>query len=111
MAKISQAEQIADSIWKFMVAEGLTPQLPAVLQFLRKKQLRQQNEATIISRQPLNTIQQQKVIKMLKTHFSVSVIPKFQTSSEITGGLMLKLGDNIIDLTVDNALNNLTLEL
>lgn len=62
----------------------------------------------IVSAVELSELQKQKIIERLQTRLQKDVKVNWTTNTEIIGGLVIKIDDNIIDTSLKNKLNKLS---
>ncbi|MBW8309073.1 MAG: ATP synthase F1 subunit delta [Candidatus Paracaedibacteraceae bacterium] len=65
------------------------------------------SHAEVVSAIPLTTSQQEKISQILSLHLSGKLAINYKTNPAHLGGLLVRIGNQIIDLTLANQLNHL----
>ena len=70
--------------------------------------LNNKQKADVISAVELSQTQKNKILEKLNNRLKKEVIPRWIIDKNIIGGLMIKINDNIIDMSVKNKLKQLS---
>lgn len=69
------------------------------------------SKVKIISAVEMNTESKNRIIKILTEKLNQKIIPEYKIQSNIIGGLIIKVQDKIIDLSLNTKINNMEKQL
>lgn len=106
MSDKSEATSIAEGLLKYLEVNDKKYLLPQVLAILSKANPGNKEIATVYSLSELSEKQQQRVRKILEEKYGV-VDTEFEIDETLVGGLKIVLGDEVLDLSFKQKLDQL----
>lgn len=106
MKQKSEANKIAVGFFELLKKRKQTDLLPEILRCLADLGQNFQTRVVVESAYSLGTSDQKKVLAMLKKNFKV-VEATFEVDSKLIGGIRVRFGDNILDLSLKQKMDEL----
>lgn len=105
----SNTQLIAKGLISYLKKTGQLDQLAELTKIQQKKSwsLRTNTETTITSAVELSAAQKKSVEKIINHHFDPSAKIKYQVNKDVIGGLVIKVGNKIIDVSIKHRLEKL----
>ena len=103
----SKTNAIIEGFWQYLKKENKLNLLPEILRGLTKKADEMGNNATVFSSSQLSKSQEDEVTKIVGENFGSTKV-EFEVDPDLIGGLKVKIGDKVLDLSVQNKLDYLT---
>ena len=106
-------EEIVAGFIAYLKSINQLSNLPKIIDCLNKQVTNQQNTALITSSTALNSSEIEKIHQFLKKKLGKDFVIDLEVDKTLMGGIKIEVGDQIIDLSLNNRLNqiidNLTL--
>lgn len=103
----SEIKNIVEGIWLYLKKRNSLGLLPEIVHGLTHKMNEVGTLATVFSGTPLSKEQEEKIIKIMSTNFGSPHV-QFKIDTSLLGGIKVKIGDEVLDLSLQNKLNSLT---
>src|SRR3712207_1672017 len=101
----SVARALYDSLRSTLSDQGADEQFDAVVeQFIELVRGSGPREAEVTSAVPLAPAQQEAVLQQLRSKYGPALDVKFEVDESILGGLLVRVGDRVLDTTVRSRL-------
>jgi F-type H+-transporting ATPase subunit delta len=97
---------IVEGFWKYLKKEGDLELLPEILQGLASKMDETSSIARVQSGTVLSEKQKNNIIKIIKLNLGINTV-EFEVDTSLIGGIKIKIGDKVLDLSVQGKLNHL----
>ncbi|MCL4382615.1 MAG: ATP synthase F1 subunit delta [Patescibacteria group bacterium] len=104
---MKKAEDIVEGFLHFLSSSRNLDLLPQIISLLSQEQEGKKDEAKIISAVVLNPEEEERIKQYLKRKFGKNFVLKIEINEEIMGGLIIKVEDKVIDLSLDGKLKSL----
>ena len=102
----SKTNAIIEGFWQYLKKENKLNLLPDVLRGLSKKADEMSGTVTVSSSSQLSTSQKEEVRKIISSNFGSNKI-EFEVDTSLIGGIKVKIGSEVLDLSVQNKLDYL----
>lgn len=102
-----KTDAIIKGFLEYLKKENALSQLPEIARKLTAVVDEVTTTATVFSSLPLTKTQSSQITKILDTNFDIKKVA-FEKDSELLGGIKVKIGDRVIDLSLKNKLNSLS---
>ena len=102
----SKTNAIVEGFWQYLKKENKLDLLPDVLHALSKKVDEMGSMVTVFSSTALSTSQKEEVGKIISSNFGNNKID-FEVDQNLIGGIKVKIGSEVLDLSVQNKLDYL----
>lgn len=96
---MKKVEEIVEGFLAYLASKRQLDLLPQILRQLTQKVEEEEKTAYITSGFPLTESQENKIRELLKQRFTRDFKIEVKVEPEIIGGLIIKVGDQIIDLS------------
>lgn len=104
--KNAKVDTIISGFLEYLKKEGSLSLLPEIARKLSSKADEVALTAKVLTTDVLSTSQQSKILEILKTNFGVKSA-EFEQDNGLIGGMKVWIGDQVIDLSIQNKLNRL----
>ena len=104
---MKKAEDIVEGFLHFLSSSRNLDLLPQIISLLSQEQEGKKDEAKIISAVVLNPEEEERIKQYLKRKFGKNFVLKIEINERIMGGLIIKVEDKVIDLSLDGKLKSL----
>lgn len=106
MAK-AKAQDIVEGFWQYLKKSENLGLLPEIVTELNRRADEVGTLATVFSSQVLDAKQEEKITNIIKSNFGINHAI-FKVDTALIGGIKVKIGDEVLDLSLQNRLDNLT---
>lgn len=103
----SKIKNIVEGFWQYLKKGDNLNLLPEILVELTHRMNAEGTLAIVFSSSVLSKKQEEKVIKIINSKFGIEHV-QFKVDEELIGGIKVKIGDEVLDLSLQNKLNDLT---
>jgi len=100
-------EEIVAGFIDYLKSKNQLNNLPKIIDCLNKQVANQQNTALVISSAALNSSEIEKIHQFLKKKLGKDFAIDLEVDKALMGGIKIKVGDQIIDLSLNNRLNQM----
>jgi F-type H+-transporting ATPase subunit delta len=107
MVADKKVKDIVEGFWQYLKKNESLSLLPEILTELNRRAEEVGTLATVFSSQVLDKVQEEKITNIIKSNFGIGHI-LFKTDNTLIGGIKVKIGDDVLDLSLQSKLNNLT---
>lgn len=102
-----KAEDIVEGFLRFLSSNRELDLLPQVIDLLSQKLKETKDEAKIVSAIALTLAEEEKIRQYLKRKFGKNFVLRVEIDKGIMGGLIIKVEDKVIDLSLEGKLKAL----
>lgn len=102
----SKVKTIVEGFWQYLKKRKELSLLPEILGELNRRQNQIGTTAIVFSSEVLPKKDEEKITKIIDNNFGINVI-QFEVDPSLIGGIKVKIGDTILDLSVQNKLDSL----
>ncbi len=102
-----KAEDIVEGFLRFLSSNRELDLLPQVIDLLSQKLKETKDEAKIVSAIALTLTEEEKIRQYLKRKFGKNFVLRVEIDKGIMGGLIIKVEDKVIDLSLEGKLKAL----
>jgi F-type H+-transporting ATPase subunit delta len=99
-----KATLIVNGFLKYIEKEGGIELLPEIVRLLQNKVKEVSANAKVTSSSVLTKNQSEKIIQILTSNFGAKEV-EFEVDKDLIGGIKVKIGDSVIDLSLQNKLD------
>jgi F-type H+-transporting ATPase subunit delta len=103
----TKTNAIITGFWQYLKKEGKLNLLPEILRGLKEKSDETNDKAVVFSSSLLSENQKEEVGKIISSNFGVSQT-EFEVDPKLIGGIKIKIGSEVLDLSTQNKLDYLT---
>ena len=102
-----KAKDIVEGFWQYLKKSENLGLLPEIVTELNRRAEEVGTLATVFSSQLLDKNQEEKISNIIKSNFGINHAI-FKVDSSLIGGIKVKIGDEVLDLSLQSKLDNLT---
>jgi len=102
----SKVNAIVEGFWQYLKKRKSLDLLPEILSELNRRKEQTSLTATVFTSEALQKDQQEKVIKIISSNFGIGAV-EFEVDTNLIGGIKVKIGDEILDLSIQSKLDRL----
>jgi F-type H+-transporting ATPase subunit delta len=104
---MKKADEIVKGFLSYLSSQGELDLLPEIIEELKKISKERRNVAQVISALPLSDEEEEEILKFLQTQFGSDLKLATLIDPQILGGLVIKVGDQVIDKSLAGKLKEI----